>query len=65
MLEIRNLYQVHSSYFRHYMMYKYVFTKKMKMEFRLEDPLVQQGDGLTKSTTDSEAEESYLVYFPH
>jgi hypothetical protein len=41
-------------------MYKYVFTKKMKMEFKLEDSLVEQGDAFTKAVTDIDAEESYL-----
>ena len=43
------------------MMYKYVFTKKMKMEFRLEAPSVQQGDGISKSMLDSQVVESFMV----
>jgi hypothetical protein len=33
------------------------------MEFRLEDPLILQGDAFTKTVTDTEAQESYLVHF--
>jgi len=33
------------------------------MEFKLEDPVIQQGDASIKTVADTEAQESYLVHF--
>lgn len=43
-------------------MYKYVFTKKLKLEFAIENPTVLQGDAVEHDVQDQEANESFVVY---
>ena len=47
-------------YFRHYLMYKYVFTQKMKMEFVIEDPNAPP-ESARETVEERESQDSYLV----